>query len=439
MATARLSPTASLLRNSRLFSIPPALNPPTSLTSDTATQPYPTHAAIETPPSSWDRGDWGFKRSLPLKSTTKTGTTTIRVQKGIDSAEHITDFESAGDHVLTLRKWQELNLPVRFIKRSTRDDSTSVFEAKVDNISSSASSTHRRWRYNGPWLAGQPGWEFDALLKRVRARKREFQEYLRARLNAERTMSRRQEAIDAGQDLNEERVGISDEEFDEHVHYLRATPSAFGPLIAEFFDLPQGPRDTNVAASNKDSFSYGRTTAAAETYREAGPPRTHPSAGLSYYRSGAHIPNHPTYGPQQFNPPVVARVLKPSIRRRVADVGVAGFVIPNSSASLLLKMQPWQPVPGGLKVVVRPTTAAINSDGRVMLNALKANDDSKTVYNNFQEEKPRDMSAVSRTRMAGMPTLDEQRRTETKASREAQPYLDMLDDLMHANEDREHI
>lgn len=439
MAAARLSPAASVLRNSRLFSIPPTLNPPTSLTSDTATQPYPVHAAIETPASSWDRGDWGFKRSLPLKSTTKTGTTTIRVRKGIDSAEHITDFESAGDHVLTLRKWKELNLPLRFIKRRTRDENTSVFEAKVDNISSSASSTHRRWRYDGPWLAGQPGWEFDALVKRVRARKVEFQEYVRARLNAERTMSRRQEAIDAGQDLNKERVGISDEEFDEHVRYLRATPSAFGPLIAEFLDLPEGPTGTTVAASSKDGFSYGRTTVAAETYREAGPPRTHPSAGLSYYRSGAHISNHPTYGPQQFNPPVVARVLKPTIRRRIGHVGVAGFVISPSSASFLLNTKPWEPVPGGLKMVVRPTTAAVGSDGRVMLTVQRATDDSKKVYNILPGDKPRDMSAVSKTRMASMPTLDEQRRTEIKASQEAQPYVDMLDNLMYAQGDREHI
>lgn len=439
MATARLSPAASILRNSRLFAIPPPLNPTTSLASDSATQPYPIYAAIETPTSSWDRGDWGFKRSLPRKSTTKTGTTTIRVQKGIDSAEHITDFESAGDHVLTLRKWKELNLPVRFMKRKTRDDSTSVFEAEVDNISSSTSSTHRRWRYDGPWLAGRPGWEFDALLKRVRNRKSEFQEYVRARLNAERSMSRRQEAIDAGRDLNEQRVGISDEEFDEHLHYLRATPSAFGPLIAEFLDLPEGPKGSSAAPSPQVGFSYGRTTVAAETYREAGPPKTHPSAGLSYYRSGAHIFNHPTYGPQELNPPVVARVLRPSFRRRAPDVGVAGFVIPHNSASMLLGTKTGQSVPGGMKIVARPATAAIDSDGRVMLSAMKANDDSKKVYRISEEERPRDTFAVSKTRMARMPLLDGQRRTETKLSREVTPYENVLDGILGTHEDREHI
>lgn len=279
MATARLPPAASLLRSSRLFSIPPPL-PPASLASDTATQPHPTHAAIETPASSWVRGDWGFKRPLPLKSTTKTGTTTIRVQRGIDSIEHITDFESAADHVLTLQKWKDLNLPIRFIKKRNRDDSTSVFESKVDNISRPSSSGHRRWRFKGPWLAGQTGLEFDALLKRVKDRRAEFQKFVRARLDAETTVSRRQETIDAGLDLdNGEAAGVTDDEFNEHMHYLRATPSAFGPLIAEFLDLPEGPEGTASTSSPGEGFGYGRTTLAAEAYKETGPPKTHPSAG----------------------------------------------------------------------------------------------------------------------------------------------------------------
>lgn len=441
MATARLSPAASLLRNSKLFSIPPPLTPPTSPTSDTATQPYPTHAAIETPTSSWDRGDWGFKRSLPLKSTTKTGTTTIRVQKGIDSIEHITDFESAADHVLTLRKWRELNLPVRFIKKSTRDDSTSVFEPQLDNISASASSTHRRWRYSGPWLAGQPGWEFDALLKRVKDQKTEFQRYVRARLNSERNVSRRQEAIDAGLDLSQEEITISDAEFDEHMHYLRATPSAFGPLITEFLDLPEGPKVKNLTASPKDGFLYGRTTVAAETYSEIGPPRTHPSAGLSYYRSGAHVSNHPIFGPQQSNPPVVARVLKPSIRRKTGDIGIAGFVVSTTTSSNLLgtNTQPWQPTPGGSKMVVSPRTAAVDSEGRVILSADKAGPELRRMYGLIKEETARESPVVTKTRIASMPTLDGKRFRETKVSRESKAYEDALENMMRVNGDRDHI
>jgi Mitochondrial ribosomal protein subunit len=447
MATARLSPAASLLRSSRLFSIPPPLSPPASLLSPTATQHYPTHAAIETPPTSWDRGDWGFKRSLPLKSTTKTGTTTIRVQKGIDSIEHITDFESAADHVLTLQKWKELNLPIRFIKKTTADDNTSVFEPKVDNIASSVSTTHRRWRYKGPWLAGQPGWEFDTLLRRVAARKLEFQTYVRERLSTERNLAKRQEAIDAGLDLNQgEAIGITDEEFDEHMHYLRATPSAFGPLIAEFLDLPEGPNPSASTTASKDSFSYGRATVAAAAYKESGPPKTHPSAGISYYRSGAHVSNHPIFGPQQHNPPVAARVVRPSIRRKPGEVGIAGFVAAGwSSATLLnaaqasVQAKSWQPTPGGLKLAARPTTAAIDSDGRLVLSADTASQESRRMYGLLAEAKPREAPPVTRTRLGPMPKLDQKTYRSSRQPAEAQEWESHLENLLRRTKDKDHI
>ena len=441
MATARLSPAASLLRNSRLFSLPPPLSPPASLVSDTATQPHPRLAAIETPASSWGRGDWGFKRPLPLKSTTKTGTTTIRVQNGIDSTDHIADFESAADHVLTLRKWRELNLPIRFVSKRTRDESMSVFEPTVDNISSSASSTRRRWRYDGPWLAGQAGWEFDAFLKRVKMRKSEFEAFVRARVSVERKTSQRQKSIDAGLDLNEgEPVGINDEEFKEYMHYLRATPSAFGPLIAEFFDLPEGPKGVSTAPA-PDSFSYGRTTLAAEAYNEIGPPKTHLSAGLSYYRSGAHVCNHPLFGPQQLNSPVVARILRPSIKKYTGDVGVAGFVAANGTFFALMGVSHklWQPIPGGQKVVARPVNAAVDSDGRVILSVARASPDSAKVYN-LVREKPREAApAVTRTRMQTMPLLDEKGYSQASKPSETQPFKDTLERMMRSNGDNDYI
>lgn len=440
MAVARLPPAANLLRNSRLFSIPPPLTPVT-LTSDTATQPHPTHAAIETPVSSWVSGDWGFKRSLPLKSTTRTGTTTIRVQKGIDSIEHITDFESAADHVLTLQKWKELHLPIRFMKKRNRDDSMSVFENKVDNISLPTSSGQGRWRYKGPWLAGQTGWEFDTLLKRVKGRKTEFQRFVRARLDAERNVSRRRESIDAGLDLNDsDAAGVTDEEFDRYMHYLRATPSAFGPLIAEFLDLPEGPDGTASTASPGEGFVYGRTTLAADAYKETGPPKTHPSAGISYYRSGAHVFNHPVYGPQQVNPPVVARVLRPGIRRKPADVGVAGFVISGGGSLNLLSpnSSSGRPPPSKKTLVLRPTTATLDSNGRVMLKAEKAQLDSRRVYGLLEEPKPREVPEVAKTRLDAMPTLDAKSSRE-RQSKEMKPLHDALENMMRTNGDKDYV
>src|SRR5690348_438613 len=109
---ARVSPTANLLRKSRLFSLPPSLSPPAPTAtssrvseSETATLPYPIRAAIETPSSSLANGDWGLKRPLPSKSTTGSSSTpVVRVNK-LDTFEHITDFESAADHTVTLKKW----------------------------------------------------------------------------------------------------------------------------------------------------------------------------------------------------------------------------------------------------------------------------------------------------------------------------------------------
>src|SRR5262249_42873165 len=113
MTAARLSPAATLLRNSKLFALPAALSLPAVepsseplARSDSATTPYPTRAALETPSHSLNRGDWGLKRSLPVKTTTKSGTPTIRIRRGIDTPEHVADFESAADHVITLRKYQ---------------------------------------------------------------------------------------------------------------------------------------------------------------------------------------------------------------------------------------------------------------------------------------------------------------------------------------------
>jgi hypothetical protein len=116
-----LSPTANLLRNSRLFSLPnPLPRPPVSESfgagitkaSDTATLPYPTHHAITTTQSSLARGDWGLKRPLPSRShLVQTSDPVLRVTQ-LDTIEHVTDFDSAADHVRTRQKWEEMGVPM---------------------------------------------------------------------------------------------------------------------------------------------------------------------------------------------------------------------------------------------------------------------------------------------------------------------------------------
>jgi hypothetical protein len=437
MAATRLSPAGTILRNSRLFAIPEPL-PAVSFVSDTATQPHPIFASIETATTSWKRGDWGLKRSLPLKSTTNAGTTSIRVQDGIDSDEHITDFSSAADHVMTLKKWNELHIPIRFPTQKPRNVRMNVFDSSVDNIRPTASATDRRWRYTGPWLAGQTGWEFDALLHKLKDRKEEFRTFVKQRLNAGKAVSQRQESIDAGLGVNQrDEVSVTDQEVQDHMHYLRATPSVFGPLIAEFLDLPEGPSEVGSPLASREPFTYGRRTAAAEIYREIGPPQTHPSAGLSYYGSGSHVFNHPESGPQKENPPVMARIVRPMIRRHAGSVGIAGFIASHAALSNITagnQTKLWQPQPGGMKKAVRPTMAAIDSTGKLILNAEIANLESQITYGLVRAEKPPELPAIDKTRPQAMPRLDEGRRVRT-----VKDLQKSVENLLGSSEDRDHI
>ncbi|KKY21506.1 hypothetical protein UCRPC4_g03610 [Phaeomoniella chlamydospora] len=197
-ASRRLSPSASLLRGSRLFALPQPLPPAVtgaSATSggysDTATTPYPTYAAIETSSDARSRGEWGLKRPLPLKSTTNTGTPYIRIKDGIDTREHITNFEAAADHVLTLKKFQALNIPVLLQDATGRNaDPVGQNSTPFDEWNTWRPAKHRpgpkRWRTDGPWLPGMSNARFDWWLNGglkhpglKRSEKETFQNYLR--------------------------------------------------------------------------------------------------------------------------------------------------------------------------------------------------------------------------------------------------------------------
>ncbi|QIX01229.1 hypothetical protein AMS68_006746 [Peltaster fructicola] len=155
MSKACSSPTARLFQNSRLFSIPKPL--PSAVRadtqasgskrdSDTATTPYPTHQAITSPHSS---------RAI--------------------------DFASAGDHTVTLEKFQELSIPLvtRSFKQSSYNakKNPSVYEDALDNTDRSKAG--RRWRTNGPYLLEMGAKELDRYLKEVEAQRPEWLEYLR--------------------------------------------------------------------------------------------------------------------------------------------------------------------------------------------------------------------------------------------------------------------
>ncbi|KAJ4982499.1 hypothetical protein SVAN01_12006, partial [Stagonosporopsis vannaccii] len=150
-----LSPTAHLLRNSRLFALPAPLPRPVvgetsgagvTKASPSATLPYPTHQAIATTKSSLARGDWGLKRNLPARShLLQTSDPVLRITQ-LDTIEHVTDFDSAADHVRTRQKWEHMGVPLmKGMQNLQRRDvtgapPTSAFEPRDDTTAYTAAA-----------------------------------------------------------------------------------------------------------------------------------------------------------------------------------------------------------------------------------------------------------------------------------------------------------
>ena len=430
----RLSPTANLLRTSRLFSLPPPLPRPSSdltasanFESDTATLPYPIHAAIETTESSLGRGDWGLKRPLPLKSTKRSSTPTIHIDN-VDSIDHITDFSSAADHVLTLRKWQELGTPLSMAEGKSKKASAqqeryprSVFESQHDNTYQDYSDpSKQRWKYRGPWLAGKTEGEFRRYVEKdVKRRRLDFKRFLRERLAEEKTIARRREATESGEDLDSPdsvavAVVVSDEEVEVYARSLRNDEHTLHRLVEEYLDLP---RDRGSATTR---------------YDKKGPPTTHPSAGLSYLRTGSHTYNHPLLGPQEEPAPIQARVIRPqttaaNAKHDRALIGVGGVVAEDDRQSFTKDstgVTGYNPdIPGGAKIYIRvPARASVDSRGRIDITTMRPRNKvsenvAKGYYYSERAEPP--PAAVEGAQNRETPTLT---RPKPGRPREARGY-----------------
>ncbi|PKX98840.1 mitochondrial 37S ribosomal protein bS1m [Aspergillus novofumigatus IBT 16806] len=408
MATARLSPTANLLRKSRLFALPSALPLPqqdatskTVFESDTATLPHPIRASIVTPASSLARGDWGLKRPLPAKSTSEKSSRPVVRLNVLDTFEHVTDFESAADHTVTLEKFQELHMPMSLPSKVNYATSMvprhqSPFESVVDNTDTSKGLQQpgaKQFRHSGPWLAGQTEAEFKAYLNKVRERKPELLQKLREHFIAKRTAERRKQAQDNGEDL--EALGplnVTEEEFQRYIKSLRADPFSLGPVVFELLDLPSPPPSLAI---------------------------THPSAGLSYTRSHALIYNHPKFGPQAYQRPVQARILRPKGRFKgktsKAIAGVGGIAVEDLNAMTFIEQG--SPaglgyfdasIPGGGKYWVTPIRASVDSDGRIGLASYRASATAKAPYGIEEYQKPSStsISPAARADQRVVPRLD---------------------------------
>ncbi|EME79667.1 uncharacterized protein MYCFIDRAFT_143415 [Pseudocercospora fijiensis CIRAD86] len=379
------SPTARLLQSSRLFSLPrplpsPALDNASAAgqyrNSDSATLPYPIYQAITTPAPAQFRGDWGLKRSIPKKkllATTHSNTSVIRVGAQ-DTWEHITDFESAGDHVQTERKWRQLGIPLvikepRSTYSNERGAPQSVYDEDVDNTDRD-SKAKQRWKYDGPWIPGMDEGEFeDYITRRLSKRKAEFAKFVMTRILERRIHDeeRRNREMGLSPTLKSKRISELHKEVkanyetevkkmrDDHV--VQNLGSEMTAAICDFLDLP-GIRMTGATSSAKTA---GLRSIVADVVSDAGPPSTHPGAGLSHIRSNAFMENHPYWGPQAHRTPVKARADRMT---HVLDENLSG----------------------GNKIWVQPETASIDENGRIQLQVSRGDKEAIAVKKNEVEQ-----------------------------------------------------
>ncbi|KAI4867067.1 mitochondrial ribosomal protein MRP51 [Hypoxylon rubiginosum] len=420
MAGRGVSPGAALLRSSRMFSMPaPIPAPPgdyssaTKHYSPTATINYPTHLTVTTTSSSRINGDWGFKRPFPLKTTTNTTYPLVRVRQ-VDSTEHVTDFQSASDHTITLQKYQELNLPISVPMQTGYNPlmQTSVFEESGDvtalNAEQKAELANKRWKFTGPWLAGMTDGDFNRFLeKEVRGKRSEFRAFLRENLAAEMTADQAQKAREAGETAEPPAISasdVTDEEFMDYIRELRQDRMALYSLVGRFLDLAPVDLDTEYRKVGTMAPDKPRVLDRGSPYGADGPPITHPSAGLSYLRTRNFQENHAIYGPQKHHPPVKARVLKPTHFKTGSfrpSIGVAGFVVnPVVKDTMFNALKGWRPSRfvkalheieleerGGSKLYVQPTMASVDSFGRICISIDEANPQSEVVQKEMVGEE----------------------------------------------------
>lgn len=441
MSKAVNSPTARLLQSSRLFSLPrPLPQPPLESlastgvykASESATRPYPTHQAIATPSSSLHRGDWGLKRPLPGRKTRHTSTPHIRVQAQ-DTFEHITDFTSAADHTQTEAKWAEMGLPMiqRSTKRVTSSDPrigpVSVYETHLDNTDPDAPmevqpeqrrsggrrvvvdepKQRQRWKYAGPWIAGMQEGEFNQYLAGKLANKKHgWRDFLRSREVETKLRQVQQRARHEGNALTpndiqqlKTRLRPTDEQLTDLEKRLRDDHASQGlssnltALITEFLDLPSvSPSESNPLGV---SARMSRALSAYTDSDSAGPPSTHPAAGLSHIRTNAIMENHPLHGPQAHRSPVQARVVRPrssmgQVTEYRAKLGVGGFVTDDPASRTLepggkqgdsdaMAHQLDLDAVGGNKMWVQPDSAFVDENGRVQVQVLRGDWESVAV------------------------------------------------------------
>lgn len=442
MASKRLSPAANLLRRSKLFSLPPPLRTPPAENpgsrnekySETATLPYPTRAAIETTPRALLAGEWGLKRALPGKAG-RSSTPFVRIH-AFDNSDHITDYDSAADHVLTLEKWQEMDIPITQSEDSNPQSSgtlpegrgaLSVFEfehgrGEAQKQKNNLGDVQRRWRYEGPWLLGMSPMHFEQYVdEHIERRRPEFMNYLRRHLSNKKNVAGQRTAVAKGTGQRAVDEHLTEKEFRNGIQKLRTERLELWGLIWKFLDIPGQPptRDPN-------STTFSESVRGWFSDQDDSPPQTHPSAGLSYSRTSNHVYNHPALGPQRVRPPVHGRIVKHgnvvrAEKDRASLVGVGGVVGTQGTDSFSFTDNARSgehkfdsEVEGGSKMWVVPSHASIDPNGRINLTIEKATSDTVAVW---EHQVPPGTSFDTRDPLAALAKAEQsdRRRANTPA------------------------
>ncbi|POR34492.1 37S ribosomal protein mrp51, mitochondrial [Tolypocladium paradoxum] len=407
-----VSPGGALLRTSRMFSIPKPLPEPQSTNlhigdhkSNTMTRQYPQHQSITSPLSSREKGDWGYKRPFPLKSTMATSTPLIRI-KQVDSVENVTDFASAADHSLSLEKFQELRVALSVPRNSDRRNSSSrsdlwfksVFEEDMDFTDfHRGRGDDRRWKFQGPWLARMTEGDFiEYIDKKVRPKRAQFRTLLKDKLAEDITTRQNNLALEQGKPApgKTEARDITEEQFTDYLRSLRNDRVTLYSLVSKFLDL--APLGQPVGFIQ--SFWSRQDNAAPESpYGKSGPPPSHPSAGISYLRTNSFMENHPVYGPQAKRTPALARVVYPRVGPSPAKLGVGGFVADappgdnefntrhgrgrTAANKTMLNgiMHLDTTTFGGAKAYVEPQTASVDPSGKVVLQLRETHPEAQVI------------------------------------------------------------
>lgn len=418
MATRNASPTAQLLRSSRLFSLPKPLPEPTRETLQSlfvpgsATSPYPVRQAIARPHALRRREDWGLKRSLPTKAAGK-GQAAINIIEH-DRIEEVTDYRSANGHALVLQKWQEMSVPMRHqrAREATvsghmlmRDSGRSAFNRASDITDRKAYEERIRkekqgqvdgpwptriWKYNGRPVADMTDGDFELFLEQIGEQNsaKGFKHWLRRRMIQEQMVLKEDEHrkiygpnIPFKRDAARKEVTAT-ADVEARLKQLRAmkvdATSTLNMYIEQYLRLsPRMERQTAMFGGRRGP----RSTDPAIHLS------THPSAGLSYMTGKTYLENHPIGGPRAENKPVQARMLSVSGKYVLGVGGVAAQ--PTSPGPSELDVT----TPGGAKRWVVPEWASVDDKGRIQLainqattaNAETAEGDVKTRGRVFPE------------------------------------------------------